>query len=176
MFLLSELILQTPVNPKSIRDIKPPFDLPPNYLPYILLGMVIVVVAIVGVFYLLKWRQNKPITQIIEVESRPPHEIALEQLKALETDTKDLEAYHTQISHVIREYITLRFRIPALELTTSSLLHEMLRNQVDKNCIDRLQNFLMNCDRVKFASYLPNTSEADERMTDARWIIETTMS
>ena len=176
MFLLSELIMETPINRQSIRDIKPPFDAPPNYLPYILLGIVIVAGLILGVFYLRKLRQNKPITPIVEVESRPAHEIAMEQLKALEKDTKDMEVYHTQIAYVIREYITARFRIPALELTTSRLLHEMIRNQVDKPCIDRLQNFLMNCDRVKFASYLPNTSEADERMTDARWIIDTTMS
>lgn len=176
MFLLSELIIETPINLQTIRDIKPPFDAPSNYLPYILLGIVVVVGLILGVFYLRKLRQNKPITPIVEVESCPAHEIALEQLKALEQDRKDMEVYHTQISYVIREYITARFHIPALELTTSRLLHEMTRSQVDQSCIDRLQNFLTNCDRVKFASYLPNTSEADERMTDARWIIDTTMS
>ena len=176
MFLLAELILQTPVNPQSIRDIKPPFDVPPNYIPYIILGIVIVAGLILGVFYLRKHKQNNPIAPIGEVESPPAHEIALEQLKALEKNKKDMEVYHTQISYVIREYITARFHIPALELTTSSLLHEMISNQVDKPCIDRLQEFLMNCDRVKFASYLPNTSEADERMMDARWIIDTTMS
>ncbi len=176
MFLLSELILQTPINAQTIRDIKPPFDPPPNYMPSIILGLVIVVGVIFGVLYLRKRRQNRPIIPIEEVESRPAHEIALEQLNALETENTDMEFYHIQISHVIREYITARFQIPALELTTSSLLHEMTRYEVDKPCIDRMKNFLKNCDRVKFASYLPNTSEADERMTDARWIIKTTMS
>lgn len=176
MFLLSELVLQTPVTTQGIRDIKPPFDVPPNYMMYIILGIIIVVGLIWGVFYLQKHRLNKPNTPIVEVESRPAHEIALEQLNALNKDTKDMETYHTQISYVIREYITARFHIPALELTTSSLLQEMICNQVDKSCIDRLQDFLTNCDRVKFASYLPNTSEADERMMDARWIIDTTIS
>ncbi|RKU30850.1 hypothetical protein C6497_04020 [Candidatus Poribacteria bacterium] len=176
MFLLSDLILQTTVNRQSIRDIKPPFDVPPNYMMYIILGIVIVVGLSLGVFYLRKHRLNKTITPIVEVESRPAHEIALEQLNALEKDTKDMETFHTQISYVIREYITARFHIPALELTTSSLLREMISNQVDKSCIDRLQDFLTNCDRVKFASYLPNTSEADKRMIDARWIIDTTIS
>ncbi|MCG9127343.1 hypothetical protein JT359_07035 [Candidatus Poribacteria bacterium] len=175
MFLLSKLTLQTPVNQLNIRDIKPPFDTPSNFFSVIILGVVIVVGLIFGLYYLRKRRQKKPTIPIVEVESRPAHEIALDQLQALEKDTNDMEEYHTQISYVIREYITARFRIPALELTTAGLLHELIRNQVDKTCIDRLQYFLTNCDRVKFASYLPNTSEAAERMTDARWIIDTTM-
>lgn len=176
MFLLSELILQTPINSQTIRDIKPPFDPPPNYLSYIILGFVILVGIILGILYLRKRRQSRPIISNEQDISRPAHEIALEQLNALETKNTDMEYYHIHISHVIRQYITARFHIPALELTTSSLLHEMTRNEVDMSCIDRMNNFLTNCDRVKFASYLPNSSEADERMTDARWIIETTMS
>ena len=176
MFLLSKLFLQTPLNQPNIRDIKPPFDAPSNYLSFILLGLVIVVGLILGLFYLRKHRQKKPITPIVEVESRPVHEIALEQLEALEKAENDMEEYHTQISYVVRKYISARFRVPALELTTASLLHEMIRNQVDNACIDRLQHFLTNCDRVKFASYLPELSEAKDRMTDARWIIDTTIS
>lgn len=177
MSFIPQLLLQTPLTKQSLRDIKPPFEVPQNPLSYLLLGVIIIVVVVCVIWiYIRKRRQIEPIQTTEVAVTRPPHEIALEQLETLETSSYDMETYHTLISYVIREYIAARYGIPALELTTSSLLHQMTREEIDKSCLERIQDFLTNCDRVKFASYLPKSSEADARMKDARWLIEVTMS
>ena len=175
MSVFPQILLQAPLNVQSLRDIKPPLDVPQNLLPYFLLGGLILA-AIVGTIwvYLRKRRQTEIPPPIEEVVTRPPHEIALEQLEKLETASCDMETYHTRISYVIREYIASRYRIPALELTTTSLLQWMTREQIDDLYIECIQRFFGNCDKVKFAKHQPKSSEADARMVDARWFINVT--
>ena len=175
MTVLSQILLQTSPNARSLRDIKPPLDVPPNYLPYILLsGFIFAIFVGIAWLYLRKRRQIEVPSPIKEVFTRPPHEIALEQLNTLDSVSCDMEAYHTRISYVIREYIAARYRIPALELTTTGLLQQMTREQIGDLYVERIQQFLTNCDRVKFTQYHPDRSEADARMVDARWFVEET--
>lgn len=175
MPVLPQIILQTSPNTQSLRDIKPPLDIPQNLLPYILLGGLILAVIIGMVWlYIRKRHQTLPLSPVEEVNTQPPHEIALEQLKILETASYDMETYHIRISFVIREYIEARFQIPALELTTTGILHQMTREQIGDLYVERIQQFLANCDKVKFTKYQPERSEAKERMVDARWFVEET--
>ena len=143
MPVVPQIILQTPLNTQSLRDIKPPLDVPQNLLSYILLGGLILAV-IVGIvwLYIRKRHQTLPPPSVEEVNTQPAHEIALEQLKILETASYDMETYHTRISFVIREYIEARFQIPALELTTTGILHQMTREQISDFYIERIQQFL----------------------------------
>ncbi len=173
MPVLPQIILQTPLNTQNLRDIKPPLDVPQNLLPYILLGGLILAI-IVGIvwLYIQKRHQTLPPHPVEEVNTQPPHEIALEQLKMLETASYDMETYHIRISFVIREYIEARFKIPALELTTTRLLQQMTREQIGDLYVERIQQFLANCDKVKFTKYQPERSEAEALMVDARWFVE----
>ncbi len=175
MSVLPQFLLQTSPNEQNLRDIKPPLDIPPNLLPYILLSGLILA-AIFGAIwiYLRKRRKSKVSTPTEEVITRPPHEIALEQLKILETASYDMKTYYTQISFIIREYIAARFRIPALELTTAGLLQQMTREQIGDLYVERIRLFLANCDQVKFTKHQPERSEADARMEDAQWFVEET--
>jgi hypothetical protein len=175
MPVLPQIILQTPLNTQSLRDIKPPLDIPQNLLPYILLsGLILAVIAGIVWLYIRKRHQTLPPPLVEEVNTQPAHEIALEQLKMLETASYDMETYHTRISFVIREYIAARYQIPALELTTTRLLQQMTREKIDDLYVERIQQFLTNCDWVKFTKYQPERSEADARMVDARWFVEKT--
>lgn len=175
MLVLPQILLQTSPNAQNLRDIKPPLDVPPNFLPYIFLSGFILA-AIFGAIwiYLRKRHQTEPPAPTEEVVTRAPHEIALEQLKALDDTSYDMETYHTRISFVIREYIAARYQIPALELTTRGLLQQMTREQIGPLYVEHIQHFLANCDKVKFTKYQPERSEADARMVDARWFVEET--
>ena len=175
MPVLPQFLIQISPNAQRLRDIKPPLDVPPNILPYILLGVLILVaiVAMIWVFFRKRHQTVEP-TPTEEVITRPPHEIALEQLAKLEAESYDMETYHDCISYVIREYISERYHIPALELTTTRLLHQMTREQVSDTYIKHVQQFLANCDKVKFATYQAELPEADARMVDARWFVEET--
>ena len=175
MPVLPQILLQTSPNAQSLRDIKPPLDVPPNYLPYILLSVFIFAIFVGIVWlYLRKRHQTEVSPPTEELITRPPHEIALEELKSLDGASCDMETYHTRISFVIREYIAERYQIPALELTTTGLLHQMTREQIGDLYVEHIQQFLTNCDKVKFTKYQPERSEADARMVEARWFVEET--
>ena len=85
-----------------------------------------------------------------------------------------METYHTQIAHVLREYISARYRIPALELTTTALLQAMLTAQIATESVEHVQQVLANCDMVKFATYQPQVAEASARIVDTRRIVDAT--
>lgn len=181
MSVLIQILMQSAVDGQSLRDIKPPMEVSQSLLPYFIGGIVILSFVVILVwYYIRKYRQVQPVP-VTEVDDVPlAHEVAYEKLAAIEaTDwltRGDMETYHTQVAYVLREYIRARYRIPALELTTTALLHAMLRAQIDTPYIERVQQLLTNCDMVKFATYQPELVEASARVADARWIVDETKS
>ena len=181
MSVFTQILMQGAVDGQSLRDIKPPLEVSQNLLPYFIGGVVILGFIIALIWYWIqKRRQTLPIPVTLEDDTSLAHEVAYEQLAAIEASDwlmlGDMETYHTQIAYVLREYISARYRIPALELTTTALLHAMLRAQIGKPYIERIEQLLANCDKVKFATYHPEVSEASIRIADARWIVDETKS
>ena len=181
MSLLTQILTQGTANVQSLRDIKPPLEVTQNLLPYFIGGMILGFIAVSAWFYVRRRPQSLPAspTEATEGDDAPlPHEIAYEQLAAIEASDwlkrGDMETYHTQVAYVLREYIRGRYQIPALELTTTALLHAMRHTQIDVPYLERVQHLLSNCDKVKFASHQPEQSEAIARIADARWIVDET--
>lgn len=178
--------LQTPAYLFEVRSVKPadatemkgvkgPWPVPPNWFPYIL-AVFLVVVATGAIIFLYLRRRARPMDLPPEVlPQRQPHEIAYEQLNRIEgmnwVAQGEMKVYHTEISHVIRQYIAARYHIPALELTTQELLDHLQTENIPK---DLVQQFFANCDLVKFARYSPTKPEAHERMEEARRIVDET--
>lgn len=182
MSVLVQVLMQDAVNGQTLRDIKPPLAVQQSLLPYLIIGGM-VILGLIGVsawFYIRKRHQTSSVPVPLEVDTPLAHEVAYEQLAAIESSDLlkrgDMETYHTQIAYILRQYINARYRIPALELTTTALLHAMLRAQIDSPYVERTQQLLTSCDMVKFATYQPEVSEASTRITDARWIVDETKS
>ncbi len=165
---------------QGLRDIKPPLEVSQSLFPYLLVGVsLFAVIAVSGWLYILQRRNPSSLSPpVAVVETRPAHEIAYEQLEAIEAagwlTQGDMNVYHTQVSYVIREYIGARYHIPALELPTRHLLGQLERQQIGTLYSDKVQNFLANCDKVKFSKYHPAISEASERMVEAKWFVDVT--
>ena len=83
----------------------------------------------------------------------------------------EMKVYHTEISHVIRQYIAAQYHIPALELTTQELLDRLQTEDMPNKLV---RQFFTNCDWVKFARYSPTKPEAHKRMEEARRIVDET--
>lgn len=179
MSLLTQILTQGTVDVQSLRDIKPPLEVAQNLLFYFLGGAVVLGFIAVSVFLYIRKRTHTLSGSPEEENGTPlPHEVAYEQLAAIEASDwlkrGDMETYHIQIAYVLREYIRGRYQIPALELTTTALLHAMQHAQIGVSYVERVQQLLANCDRVKFANYRPESSEAVACITDARWIVDKT--
>ena len=83
--------------------------------------------------------------------------------------------YHTEVSDIIRCYITNRFGITASELTTKDLLHKLSnQEEINSEQFQTIGNFFNNCDLVKFAKNQSNETESRTRMTEIRKFIENT--
>ena len=178
--------IRTPAYPFEVRSVKPPSDtemkgikgpwsVPANWLLYILTALLVVIV-IGAIIFLYFRRRAKPVDLQPEALSQPqPHEIAYEQLNRIEgmnwVAQGEMKIYHTEISHVTRQYIAARYHVPALELTTQELLDRLQHEDVPKELV---QHFFTNCDWVKFARYSPTKPEAHERMEEARRIVDET--
>ena len=179
--LILQILMQGAVDGQSLRDIKPPVEVSQSLLPYLIGGVVILgFVVILAWYYIRKQRQVQPVPAT-EVDDVPlAHEVAYQKLAAIEAadwlTRGDMETYHTQVAYVLREYIRARYRIPALALTTTALLHAMLKAQIDALYVERVQQLLADCDKVKFATYQPELTEASARVADARWIVDETKS
>ena len=181
MSVLTQILAQGAVDVQSLRDIKPPLEVTQSLLLYFIGGAVVLgFIAVSALLYIRRRPQTLPISSIpTDKNDVPlPHEMAYEQLAAIEASDwlkrGDMETYHTQIAYVLREYINARYQIPALELTTTALLQTMMSAQIDTACVERIQQLLANCDKVKFATYQPELSEASARIADARWIVDET--
>ncbi|MDD5634688.1 MAG: hypothetical protein PHW46_05385, partial [Candidatus Omnitrophica bacterium] len=109
-------------------------------------------------------------------------EIAYEQLTILknkELPKKGLiKEYYTELSDIIRHYLENRFNFRAPEMTTEEFLESVKRSpELSIEHRGLLQDFLSQCDMVKFAKYGPTQLEmldsfkAAERFIDQTRII-----
>ncbi len=179
MSVLTQILIQGAVDGQSLRDIKPPVEVSQSLLPYFIGGVVILGFVVILTWYYIRKHRQVQLVPVTEVDDAPlAHEVAYQKLAAIEAadwlSRGDMDTYHTQVAYVLREYIRARYRIPALELTTTALLRAMLRAQIDAPYVERVQQLLANCDKVKFATYQPELTEASARVADARWIVDET--
>ena len=179
MSVLAQILTQGTVDVQSLRDIKPPLEVTQSLLFYFIGGAVLFgFIAVSALLYIRRRPQTLPVSPAQANAAPLPHEVAYKQLTAIEVSDLlkrgDVETYHTQIAYVLREYINARYQIPALALTTTALLYAMRRARIDGTCVERTRQLLANCDKVKFATYQPELSEASARIADARWIVDET--
>ena len=165
----------------DIRDIKPPLEIPKNWwrtIRFAVAGLLVLLVIVLVFIYLKRRKQGKSLIPRREKPTRPPHETAIEELEKLiqeqlleKGETKE---YYIRISEIIRQYIEDRFFIIALEMTTHQLIESMKESEVEPEVCNEVENFLNQCDLVKFAKYKPNKTANKNTTKLAFKIIEQT--
>ena len=157
-----------------LRDIKGPLNLPETFNFWWLL----VLAAAIIIWLLFKFWPRKQKAAVPEIK-RPAHLIALEELEALLR--RDLlrqgkiKEYYSGVSDIIRHYLENRFSLKAPEMTTEEFLY-YAREQAPqlKAYRDTLREFLVACDMVKFAKYLPQDEDNEIILKTAHKFIEET--
>jgi len=166
--------------PEDIRDIVDPVNLPVDYTPYIWIGAIIAAVAAAGiaVYLLLRHRERK----IVEAPPRAAHEIAYDQLQEIAdadlVEAGEIEKYYVLLSATIRYYLENRFGLHAPDMTTEEFLQAAstatsggVPLQDHRNL---LQDFLTECDLVKFARYGPNEAQMRTAFGSAKRFVDET--
>ncbi|NLP10532.1 protein BatD [bacterium] len=165
----------------DIRDIKPPMT-PPRDLKRIVLAVCAVVILLslfgLGWWYYRRRKQGQPLLPVREKPRRPAHEIALEALAELEASdwlaVERIKDYYVAVSEIIRRYVSDRYFIDAMEMTTSQLMSRLQEHHLDQEPQTLLQSLLELSDLVKFAKYIPAPEVQQQTVPQARAFVHAT--
>jgi hypothetical protein len=164
---------------QDIKDIKPPLSLSITFaeiLPYLI--AVVVIAGVVWLLYYIRKKRKKGEPLLPEAPPRPAHEIALEALKALDSERLwqrgKVKEYHSQLSDIIRAYIEHRFRVMAMEMVTDEIMRNKEIQELNETAKSPLRELLVLADLVKFAKYQPTSEEHEKSMQQAFSFVEAT--
>lgn len=139
-------------------------------LIYYLLALVVSLIIGVLVFFYIKHRQKKLLTD--DDLFRTPLEKAHSKLDAIDGKglvvKGEVKEYYSQVTEVLREYIEEVFEISTKEATSSQLLaslNTMIKQRelkLPKATVNDLKQVLQTADLVKFAKLEPSISQTSE--------------
>jgi hypothetical protein len=167
---------------KAIKPIKGPIKVPLTFreiLPYLLIGILIILIILGLIYYFKKRKKAEPIFQIRLKADLPPHEIALSELEKLRIrklwQEGRIKEYHSDLTDIIRNYIERRYGIMAMEMTSLEILGAIkTTDHLPGEIMDKLNYILTLADLVKFAKMQPLPTENDMSMDNAvRFVRET---
>ncbi len=157
---------------KSIFDKVPDFLV--NYWWVILL--VILILAAGYIFYRKYMKNGGSLKRKQNV--LPPYEEAVNALKALKTkqlwQNGDEDGYFTELTDILRRYISRRFGVAAPEMTSTQFLEEASRNEKLIPYKDSLRELLSIADFVKFAKMRSLPDENEKAFAISMKFVETT--
>lgn len=174
------LVLATPA-PDEIQDMAPVRDILreekvwTDYWPFIAVILAVAAMLLVG-YLIVQYRKNKG------AGSRsihwPPHELALRKIRHLQQqglwESGKTREYCDELTYIIREYLELRFGIPALECTSTELTQKLKDTGLSVETVNELDNILMQADLVKFAKGTPPPDFGDSSMQFSIRLIDST--
>ncbi len=149
---------------QAFKGLKDPIDAPFSILEYkyYIAGGIIAIILIVFLFYII-FRKVDVAAKIAPKPKRPAHEIAMEQLKALEKaqywQQGDLKSYYSGLSDIMREYLEARYRFLAIESTTDEIFTSLDRIDLVAKQRDQLKEMFTLADLAKFAKVQPLPDE-----------------
>ena len=154
--------------PKSIQEVPLTWE---DLAPMVYSILLLIALGVVTAFFIIRYRDNKPIIKIIKVEPKlPPHLAAMKKIETIKVDKvakrEDPKAYYTELTDVIRIYIKERFGFNAMEMTSAEIIERLLEEK-DKESIHDLKVMFETADLVKFAKYAPLMNENDMNLVNA---------
>ena len=179
IILVVEPVKANPNDKDDVRDVKPPLSIPHSF--WFWFFTVIIPLLAIGAFFLVRYLKGKNVNKVIESAepSRPPHETAYERLAKLKElklveEGKVREHYYI-LSEIIRMYLEARYELPVVERTTSEAHKELLASgKLKRKEVTVVKDFLEECDLVKFAKAIPETTKIDEDFETGSSIVDMT--
>ena len=167
---------------KPIKPIKGIMKAPLTFrdlLPWLILGLLALLIIAFGIYYLIKRKRKEPVFQFRPRIKLKPHEIALKALEQLRTkklwQQGAVKQYYTELTDVIRDYLEARFAIPAMERTTFEILRDLRDTaEADEGSMELLKKILELADMVKFAKWKPAPDENNGSLDEGIRFVEQT--
>jgi hypothetical protein len=160
------------------KDVKAPTRIPTPWWVYALWIGVPIALAAIGYLLYMRLKKRAAIAPAPKKKEPPYWEVALDKLRQLEAkelwQNGEVKAFHSEITEIVRRYLSQRFGLPVMETTTTETV-ELLANARDaERVLPDVKEFLSLADMVKFAKYAPH-AEANAEMTRRAYrIVDTT--
>ncbi len=176
-------VSSVPVNmEEEIKDIKAPLEAPYTFreaLPWIIGLLLSIAIGFAIYYYLKKRKKEEPVFKVSSKPKIPPHRIALDALDNLRHkkvwQSGLIKDYHTELTDIVREYISNRFYIHALEMTTDEILDALNATATNDLAKQKIRQTFTMADLVKFAKMQPLPLEHDTSLNNAIDFVKETM-
>ena len=157
---------------------KPPFVVSDYYLTAFLFVLFYSILLFIIWFILRKKYRNKEQLQKTLEEQLPPHVVAIIELDKLRQQKiwklGKNKAYYTALTEIVRKYISRRFQINALEMTSAEILELFKRDKTTQSVYQNLKQILQLSDLVKFAKVESTESENELSMMNSYLFVNQT--
>jgi hypothetical protein len=138
-------------------------------------GLLALIVLCIFAWFL--WKRRK---RTSDAPATPPQDL----LQLAESDLRALLArgfpesgrvkeFYILLSEIVKRILEAGYGINTAERTTSEIidtLHRTSKSNLEN--VERIESFLLRCDMVKFAKYIPAKSEHESTAAVALWILE----
>jgi hypothetical protein len=153
--------------PEEIEDIRPPLTGPPDLWLVVLFGTLLVL-AVLAYFL---WPNPKAKV----VQPPLPKEVARKRLAQAREKISSTDSYEfsVEVSDILRSFIEQQFGIKAVRQTTIEFLNEASNtSHFDLAYQERLRDFLVRCDAIKFARIAAGRTESEALFEQASGFVE----
>lgn len=162
---------------QDLKDLKKQAEIPVPF-PWILWSSIALALIVIAVIAWFLWRRHR----------RRPLSFSPEQtqdlLELAEADLRDLlgrglpdsgmeKQFYILLSEIVKRILEPGFEIHTAERTTSEIMDSLNRKpSIETNTLEKIESFLLRCDIVKFAKYIPSRTEQEVATQDAVQILE----
>ncbi|MCF7800757.1 MAG: hypothetical protein K9N34_01940 [Candidatus Marinimicrobia bacterium] len=165
----------------TFRPIKPIHSvrLPFNWW-YVVYGVLAITVIYLIYRFWPRRRGGKrqPREKVIIIPPEEAHVVALRELKALEgsgyLEQGAFKIFYSELTAILRKYFENRFLIDALEMTTTEVLQALRADILTPDEFRDAEAILEQGDLVKFAKFIPTSSETKKALNLAFELVEET--
>ena len=161
--------------PDSLRPLARVGEIGPTWWPYV--AALVALLALLLVWWMRR-RGTAEVAPAFELPTEPPHEVALRRLDQILASgwipAGRFDEVYVEASHALRGYVGGRFRVPALDWTTSETVERLIAVGYERETVAPVDPLLRAADAVKFAAQRPSEHQAEQWIAEARSWIEHT--
>jgi hypothetical protein len=166
-------VLDDSLDAADLQDIKPQRQIDVPLPAWVLPAAIAFLLLLIAIWWARRRRQpTEPMLPL--APSRPAHEVALAELRKLESlrlpyDGR-IKEHYVRLSEILRTYLedARAFQVAALEETTYEIVRELEEKQYTPGVVDEVAAMCEEADLVKFARHQPTVEECIEALERLR--------
>ena len=145
------------------HDIKGQMTYPVTFkevAPWVAGGLALAGLVVLAVWLIVRYRRRNDPEYI---HKDPPHIVALRKLDKFRGNAmwvpEKQKAFYSGITDALREYISERYGISAMEMTTAEIFEDMKATDAPKELLVELKDLFERADFVKFAKFVASDED-----------------